>query len=144
MRRNESSKPAATGNAVASVEDYLAQVPEPARSTLETVRARIRAALPAEATEGLSYGMPAFRFKKPLVGYAAFKEHCSFFPMSGTVIETLAEDLKSYQTSKGTIRFPANKPLSATLINKIVKARLAEVEGLKKPAKKASVRRTAR
>ena len=61
------------------VDSYLAAVPEPARTTLEKVRAVIRSAVPAEATEGISYGMPAFRYKGALVGYAAFKEHCSFF-----------------------------------------------------------------
>ena len=71
---------------IAAVEEYLAKVPEPARSTLQTVRASLRALLP-EATEGMSYGMPAFKLrKKPVAGYAAFVAHCGFYPMSGRVV----------------------------------------------------------
>ena len=67
---------------VNTVEEYLAGVPEPQRSTLEKLRAMIRAAAPKEATEGISYGMPAFKYKGGLVAYASFKCHCSFFPMN--------------------------------------------------------------
>jgi uncharacterized protein YdhG (YjbR/CyaY superfamily) len=110
-----------------TVDEYLAGVPEAARLTLEKVRERIRAALPPGSAEGLSYGMPAFKHDgKALVAYAAFKNHCSLFPMSGTVIAALADELKSYTTSKGTIQFPIGKPLPAVLIKKIVKARQAE------------------
>lgn len=111
-----------------SVDDYLAAVPEPARSTLEKVRKAIRSAAPAGATEGISYGMPAFHYNGPLVGYAAFAKHCSFFPMSGTLLGEFEEDLKPYSLSKGTIRFPPGKPLPSTLIGKLVKARVAENE----------------
>ena len=111
-----------------AVESYFAAVPEPARSTLQKVRAAIRAAAPAEATEGLSYGMPAFRYKGALVCYAAFKKHCSFFPMSLAVLADLTDELSTYQTSKGTLQFPQDKPLPATLIKRMVKARVAENE----------------
>jgi uncharacterized protein YdhG (YjbR/CyaY superfamily) len=114
--------------AAKDVEAYLAAVPEPARTTLEKVRATIRAVVPAEATEGLSYGMPAFRYKGALVGYAAFKDHCSFFPMNATLIDTMKEELKGYRTSKGTLQFPSDKPLPATLLKKMVKVRIAENE----------------
>jgi uncharacterized protein YdhG (YjbR/CyaY superfamily) len=110
----------------AGVEAYLEAVPEPARTTLRRVRAAIRAAAPAEATEGMSYGMPAFRYKGALVGYAAFENHCGFYPMSPAVIEGLREELKGYQTSKGTIRFPVDRPLPASLVRKLVRARVAE------------------
>ena len=110
------------------VEAYLARVPEPARSTLEKVRATIRSVVPAEATEALSYGMPAFRYKGALVGYAAFKNHCSFFPMNASLLDALADDLKGYRTSKGTLQFPLDKPLPVTLVKKMVKARVAENE----------------
>ena len=72
-----------------TVEEYFAAVPEPHRTTLETLRQRIRAAAPEGATERLSYGMPSFHYKKGLVCYAAFKNHCSLFPMSGRVLEQL-------------------------------------------------------
>jgi uncharacterized protein YdhG (YjbR/CyaY superfamily) len=94
---------------VKAVEAYLAKVPEPARGTLEKIRAMIRAAAPKEATEGISYGMPAFKYKKPLAGYAAFKEHCSLYPMSGAVVAAMKDELKDYVTSKGAIQFSFGK-----------------------------------
>jgi len=112
-----------------AVEAYLARVPEPARSTLEKVRAAIRSAAPAEATEAISYGMPSFRYKGGLVAYAAFKNHCSFFPMQASLIDTMKEELKGYRTSKGTLQFPVDKPLPAALVKKMVKARVAENDG---------------
>lgn len=110
------------------VDAYLAKVPEPARSTLQKIRATIRSVLPAEATECLSYGMPAFRYKGALVAYAAFKNHCSFFPMQASLIDDLKDDLKGYRTSKGTLQFPQDKPLPAALVKKMVKARIIENE----------------
>jgi len=110
-----------------NVDDYLAGVPEPARSTLNMVRAAIRSALPAEATEGISYRIPTFKYNGPLIWYAAFSKHCSLFPGS-SVIRALKNDLKDYPTSKGTIQFPVDKPLPAALIKKIVKARMAAME----------------
>jgi uncharacterized protein YdhG (YjbR/CyaY superfamily) len=110
----------------ADVEAYLAACPEPHRTTLEKLRATIRSVVPKESTEAISYGMPSFRYKGGLVGYAAFKEHCSFFPMSGRLIEEFADELKAYKTSKGTIQFPVDKPLPATLMKKMVKARVAQ------------------
>jgi len=108
-----------------TVEDYLAAVPEPARSTLQRVRAAIRPALPAEATEVISYGIPAFNYKGPLVWIAAFSNHCSLFP-TASVIRAFKNELKGYKTSKGTIHFPVDKPLPVALVKKMVKARLAE------------------
>ena len=119
-------KKAAKG--VATVDEYLAEVSEPARSTLSKMRAMIRSIAP-EATEAISYGMPAFKYKgRGLVAYAAFKNHCSFFPMSGAVVESFAAELKGYATSKGTIQFPSDKGLPAGLVKKIVKAKMAAVE----------------
>jgi uncharacterized protein YdhG (YjbR/CyaY superfamily) len=114
-----------------AVDEYLAKVPEPARGTLNKVRAMIKAAAPAEATEGLSYSMPAFRYKGALVAYAAFKDHCSFFPMQASLIDAMKDELKGYRTSKGTLQFTVDKPLPATLVKKMVKARVAENEGKK-------------
>lgn len=116
------------GEAAKSVEEYLAGVPEPARTTLSKVRATIRASAGPEATEVISYGMPGFRYKGMLVWYAAFSEHCSFFPGNSSLIEEFGEDLAGYSTSKGTIRFPLDKPLPAALIRKIVRTRMAENE----------------
>ena len=116
----------------ATVDEYLDAVPEPARTTLNKVRAIIKSVVPKEATEGLSYGMPAFKYKGPLFAYAAFKEHCSLFPMSAALIDEMADELTAYRTSKGTLQFPMNKPPSAALIKKMVKARIAQNEAKKK------------
>ena len=110
------------------VEAYLAKVPEPARTTLLKVRATIRSVVPEETTEGLSYGMPAFRYKGTLVAYAAFKDHCSFFPMQASLIDEMKDELTAYRTAKGTLQFPLDKPLPAALLKKMVKARVAENE----------------
>jgi len=116
------NKSAESGTAV--VNAYLARVPEPARTTLEKMRALIRAAAPKDATEAISYGIPSFQYKGALVWYAAFKKHCSFFPMDHSLEEEFAEDLKKYKTSKGTIQFPVDEPLSKKLVTRIVKARV--------------------
>ena len=110
------------------VDKYLSRVPEPARSTLEKVRATIRSIVPPATTEVISYGMPAFKHKRVLVWYAAFSDHCSLFP-TPSVIEALKGDLKAYRLSKGTIQFPVDKPLPMNLLRKLVKARLADVAG---------------
>lgn len=115
-------------NGTAAVEAYLAAVPEPARTTLQAVRERVRAAAPKTAEECISYGMPALRYNGVLVGYAAFKRHCSFFPMSAALLDEFADEVQPYRTAKGTLQFPPDKPLSATLVRKIVKARVAQNE----------------
>lgn len=110
------------------IDEYLTGVPEPARGTLQKVRAAIRAAAPKEATEAIGYRIPTFRYKGALVAFAAFSDHCSFFPMSGSVIEKFKSELKGFHTSKGTLQFPLDKPLSAALVRKMVKARVAQNE----------------
>ena len=123
---------AAQGNrAPKDVDEYLAGVPEPARSTLNRIRAVIRSAVPPEATEAISYRMPAFKYKGMLVWFAAFANHCSLFP-GASVIEAFKDELKGFPTSKGAIRFPADKPLPAVLVKKLVKARIAENEHRKR------------
>jgi uncharacterized protein YdhG (YjbR/CyaY superfamily) len=119
-------RPAVKGRVAAkSVDEYLAGVPEPARSTLNTIRAAIRSAVPPEAAEAISYGIPTFNYDGPLVWFAAFSNHCSLFPGS-SVIKAFKNELKNFQISKGTIRFPVDKPLPAALVKKMVKARMAE------------------
>jgi uncharacterized protein YdhG (YjbR/CyaY superfamily) len=131
MRQAKSTDPASAPKANAApkdVNEYLAGVPEPARTTLNKIRAIIRSVVPPEATEAISYGMPAFQYKGPLFGYAAFKNHCSLFPMGSSVIVAFQEELKGFETAKGTIRFPVDKPPAAALIKKLVKARIAQNE----------------
>jgi uncharacterized protein YdhG (YjbR/CyaY superfamily) len=113
-----------------SIDEYLADVPEPARSTLNKIRAAIRSAVPPEATETISYRMPAFKYKGVLVWFAAFSNHCSFFP-TAAVIEALKGELKAFSISKGTIQFPIDKPLPAALVKKMVKLRVVQNESKK-------------
>ena len=109
-----------------TVDAYLANIPEPAAGTLKHIREVIRSVVPKETTEVISYGMPMFKFRGMLVGYAAFKNHCSLFPTGSKVLDQFDKELKGYRTSKGTIQFPPDQPLPDSLIKKIVKARVAE------------------
>lgn len=113
-------------NSPKTVDEYLAGIPEPACSTLKHLRAVIQSVVPKETTEVISYGIPMFKYNGMLVGYAAYKDHCSLFPTGSGVIERFAKELKGYSTNKGTIRFPADQPLSDSLLKKIVKARIKE------------------
>ena len=132
MRKAKTSKGTSRSRTTAkTVDEYLAGVPEPARTTLNKIRAAIRSAAPTEATETISYGIPAIKYNGILVWFAAFSDHCSLFP-TASVIQKFKSDLKRYSTSKGTIQFPTDKPLPAALIQKMVKARVAQMEG-KKP-----------
>lgn len=128
MKKTKSSKRAQAAKiktGVDGVDQYLAQVPEPARATLNKVRAVIRSVAPPDATEGISYGMPTFQYKGKLASFAAFSDHCSLFPGAGPIIE-FKNDLKNFEIAKGTIRFAPDKPLPATLIKKLLKSRIAE------------------
>src|ERR1700680_3759011 len=107
------------------VEEYLAGVPEPARSTLQKIRAAIRSAVPPQAIETISYGIPAFKHKRVLVWFAAFSNHCSLFP-TASVVEAFKRELQGFSTSKGTIQFPTDKPLPPSLVKKIIKLRVAQ------------------
>jgi uncharacterized protein YdhG (YjbR/CyaY superfamily) len=114
------------GNAAPrDVDEYFAGVQEPARSTLHKMRQTIRSAVPPEATETISYRIPAFKYKGSLLWYAAFSDHCSLFP-TAAVIAAFKKELKGFTTSKGTIQFPVDKALPTTLIKKLVKARVAQ------------------
>lgn len=104
-------------------DSYLALQPEKVRDVLEKLRQTIKSSAP-EAEEVISYGMPAFRYHGMLVYFAAFKNHCSFFP--GSIVEKMKNELKNYKTSKGTIQFTAEKPLPTALVKKIIKARVKE------------------
>jgi uncharacterized protein YdhG (YjbR/CyaY superfamily) len=115
-----------SAGAVKNVDEYFARVPEPARSRLKEMRVVIRSAVPEGTEEIISYQIPAFKTKKVLVWYAAFAEHCSLFP-TASVIEEFKDDLAGLKISKGTIQFPMDKALPATLIKKLVKARVAQV-----------------
>ena len=134
MRKAKSGNRSSTAKdkgAPRSVDEYLAAVPEPARSTLNKMRAAIRSAVPPEATETISYRIPAFKYNGVLVWFAAFSSHCSLFP-TASVIEAFKDELKGFSTSKGTIQFGTDKPLPPALVRKLVRARLAQIESKKR------------
>jgi uncharacterized protein YdhG (YjbR/CyaY superfamily) len=108
-----------------TVNEYLARLPDDQRAALQKLRRDIKSAAP-KAVGGISYGVPAFRHGRMLVGFGAAKNHCAFFLMSSTTVEAHQNELKDYDTSKGTIRFAPEKPLPVRLVKKLVKARLAE------------------
>jgi uncharacterized protein YdhG (YjbR/CyaY superfamily) len=129
------------GASTADIDNYLARISEPARTALQNLRKTIRAAAP-NATEAINYKLPTFRHLGMLVGYGATTKHCALYVMSGSVLGPFKSELKAYDTSKGTIRFPANAPLPAALVRKIVKARISENEA--RALLKAEKRRRAR
>jgi uncharacterized protein YdhG (YjbR/CyaY superfamily) len=105
------------------VDEYLAALDEPKRGTLERLRDTILEITP-EAEQCISYGMPAFRLDgKVIAGFAAFKNHLSYFPHSGSVLPELADDLVGYTTSKGTLQFAVDKPLPKALVKKLIAVR---------------------
>ncbi len=109
-----------------SIDEYLAAVSEDKRAALEKLRRMIKSVAP-KAEEYIGYGLAAFRLDgKPLVAIGASANHCAFYLMSGSTVDTHADDLKNYDTSKGTIRFAADKPLPSALVRKLVKARIDE------------------
>lgn len=110
-----------------TIDEYLAGVSPRQRVALERIRAAIRAAAP-DAEECISYQLAAFRWNgRLLVAFGATSDHCAFYPMSGTLIERHRSALRGFETSKGTIRFQPGKSLSAALVRKLVKAKMADL-----------------
>lgn len=109
------------------IDDYLAAIDEPKRSTLQKLRLTIRGFIP-DAEECISYGMPAFRLEgKVIAGFAAFKNHLAYLPHSGSVLAKLSEDLAGYESTPGSLHFPIDKPLPKALVKKLIDTRLKEV-----------------
>ena len=112
------------------VDEFLAKLPHDVQTALQQLRETIRRAAP-EAEERIGYGVPAFYYKKrPLVSYAAGKNHCAFYVQSPAVMEAHQSELAGYDTAKGTVRFQADAPLPATLVESLVTARIAETEAV--------------
>jgi uncharacterized protein YdhG (YjbR/CyaY superfamily) len=109
-----------------AVEAYIAAVPEPVRTALRQLREIIRSAVPAGASEVISYGIPAFSLAgKSFFGYAAFKSHLSVLPFSGSLFDSFAEELETYSRTKSSLHLPFDRPLPAPLIRRLVHARVA-------------------
>ena len=114
-------------NKLATIDEYLERLPKDQKSALQKLRVAIKKIVP-EAEECISYQLPAFRLDgKVLVGFGARANHCAFYPMSGTTVAHLKKELGAYETSKGTIRFPADRPLPPALLRKLVKTRVKEI-----------------
>lgn len=112
-----------------TIDEYLAGVNDNHRAALETLRKTIRAVVP-KAEECISYGLAAFRLNgRPLVAFGAWANHCAFYPMSSSMLEAFLDQRNGFETSKGTIRFQADKSLPAALVRKLVKARITENGG---------------
>jgi uncharacterized protein YdhG (YjbR/CyaY superfamily) len=108
-----------------TVETYIAGVPEAAQVRLRQLREIIRTAAPEAAFEVISYGIPAFALPKPFFGYAAFKNHLSVFPFSGSFLDSFAEELEGYSRTKSSLHLPFDRPLSKTLIQRLDRVRIA-------------------
>lgn len=109
------------------VDEYLAKVPADLRALLQSLREMVRSAAP-DAAEVVSYRMPAFKLNGMLVWYAAFKDHCSFFVGSKVVLRKFAKELRPFSAGKGTLQFTPRRPIPATVVRRIVRARVAENE----------------
>lgn len=108
-----------------TIDEYLAGLAPDKRAALEKLRRTIKAVAP-DAEECISYQIPAFRQRRMLVAFGATANHCAFYLMSSTTVAAFKEELKAFDTSKGTIRFQPDKPLPSGLVKKLVKARIAE------------------
>ena len=110
------------------MDDYLAAAPKDKRAALVKLRRTIKAAAP-KAAEGMSYGIVGFKLqRKPVVYFGYWKAHYALYGMGSRVIDAHAAELKDYVLSKGTIQFPADRPLPYRLVTRLVKARVAEIE----------------
>jgi uncharacterized protein YdhG (YjbR/CyaY superfamily) len=113
--------------AAKEVDEYLAALEEPKRSTLAQLRETILTIVP-DAEQCISYGMPAFKLRgKTIAGFAAFKNHLSYLPHSGSVIPALGTATKGFSSTKGSLHFPVDRPLPKALVRKLLVARMAEV-----------------
>lgn len=109
------------------IDAYLAELDEPRRSTLQTLRDTIQRIIP-EAEQCISYSMPAFRMHgKVIAGFAAFKNHLAYLPHSGSVFQELADDLAGYVTTSGSLHFAIDTPLPEPLVRKLIDVRLRQV-----------------
>ena len=130
VKANTRGAVAKTSATPKNIDEYLAGVPEPARSTLNQMRAVIRSAAPPEATEAISYQIPTFKLNgRAVIYFAGWSEHFSLYPAIGRVQAAFKDDLRPYEVSKGTIRFPLSGRIPLKLIERIAKFRAKEIAG---------------
>jgi len=129
MKTKRPAKPGAnTEPATKEINAILAAAPKEHRAALQRIRETVQGTVP-EAVEAISYGVPAFRYKgKPLAGYASQKGHCSYFPMSGSIVGTMKKELKDFKTSKGGVQFQPDKPISTAVLKMLILARKADID----------------
>jgi uncharacterized protein YdhG (YjbR/CyaY superfamily) len=109
------------------IDAYLQRLGEPKRSTLQQLRQTILEIVP-EAEQGISYGLPAFRVQgKVVAGFAAFKDHLSYLPHSGSVLPELGDEVAGYGGTKGSLHFPIDQPLPRPLVEKLIATRLRQI-----------------
>jgi len=110
------------------VNAILAAAPKEHRAAIQRIREAVQATIP-EAEEAISYGLPAFKYKgQPLAGYASYKDHCSYFPMSGKLTTKFKKEFKDFRTSKGGIHFQPDRPIPSAVLKKLILARKAEID----------------
>jgi uncharacterized protein YdhG (YjbR/CyaY superfamily) len=115
------------GMSAREIDEYLAELDEPKRQTLQALRESIQRIIP-EAEQGISYGAPAFRMQgKVIAGFAAFKNHLAYLPHSGSVFPELGDELANYVTTSGSLHFPIDRPLPDALVQKLIEVRLRQV-----------------
>ncbi|OGO51858.1 MAG: hypothetical protein A2Z32_09465 [Chloroflexi bacterium RBG_16_69_14] len=124
--------PTDRAEATARIDAILAALPDDQQAALRSLRELVAATAP-EAEEAISYGVPAFRYHgRSLVGYAGAKAHCSFFPMSGSILDGHREALKAFDMAKGTVRFTPARPLPGDVVIAIVRERMAEIDAARR------------
>ena len=128
MMRSPAKSADKSASVTEQLREYFAAVPPGARAELKRIRATIRAEAPA-AVESFSYGIPGFKLEgKPLVYYAAWKQHTSMYPLTAAAKAAVGTQLTKYKTAKGTIQFPLTDPVPLSVVKRIVKARVAEIK----------------
>jgi uncharacterized protein YdhG (YjbR/CyaY superfamily) len=120
--------PSNDADAARRIDEMLSSYPADNRAALQALRETIAAAAP-DAVEGISYGLPAFRYRgRPLVSYSSAKGHCAFFPMSPAVLDRHRDELAGFDLAKGTVRFSPDRPIPVEIVSEIVRERLVEIE----------------